>query len=436
MLAGFCVAHSARRAYGLGMAGGLLAALGALAGVARIMIWSARRLSLRAFPYVVRQGLANLYRPRNRTLLLTVVLGSGAVLILTVQLTQSALRREFTRRDEAGAGNTILMDAQTDQLGGLSKLMREKGMPIVQQAPVVAMRLASVNGVPVEKLAADKSRNKGGWAYRREYRSSYSAGLREGEKLVAGQWPVPWSTNDPVAPVSIEAGIARELGVGPGDRLGFDVQGVPVAARVASVREVEWRRVQPNFFVIFPPGAVDEATSFHILVTRTESPGQSADFQRAVLRQFPNISIIDLRTIIQTIDSMVAKAEAVIRFMAAFTLLTGLVVLAGAMANSRRQRIGESVLLRTLGATKRQLLQILAVEYAALGALAGAAATGLATTAAWSLCHYMLKIDFAPSLAILPFVWLILAGLAMATGLIGAGRILDHPPLEVLRSEG
>jgi len=301
---------------------------------------------------------------------------------------------------------------------------------------VVAMRLASVNGTAVEKLAADKSRHRGGWAYRREYRSSYEARLRGGEKILAGQWPAPWKTNDPVAPVSIEAGIARELGVGLGDSLGFDVQGIPVAARVASVREVEWRRVQPNFFVIFPPGAVDDATSFHVVVTKTETPGQSAEFQQAALRLFPNISIIDLRMIMQTIDSIAAKAESVTRFMAGFTFLTGLIVLAGAMANSRRQRIGENALLRTLGASKRQLLQILAVEYAALGTLAGAAATGLSMAAAWALCRFVLKIDFAPSLAILPFVWLILAALAVATGLLGAGRVLDQPPLEVLRSEG
>jgi putative ABC transport system permease protein len=260
--------------------------------------------------------------------------------------------------------------------------------------------------------------------------------LREGERVVAGRWPLVWHTNDAVVPVSLEKGIARDLNVGLGDKLVFDVQGVPVATEVASLREVEWKRVQPNFFVIFPPGPIDDAPAFNVFVTRTESAAQSADLQKAVALRFPNVSIIDLGSILKSVDAIIGKAEDVVRFMSAFTLLTGLVVLAGALATSRRQRIQESMLLRTLGATKRQLMQILAVEYAVLGILAGLAGTVLSLGTAWGICHYMLKIPFLPSLGLLPVVWLGIAGLTLATGLIGTGKILDHPPLEVLRAEG
>ena len=435
-LAAFCIMHTQRRVIGLGMAFGLLAVLGLLTVIARLLVWLARHLKLRLAPFVIRQGVANLHRPGNRTLLLPVVLGTGAVLLLTVQLVQSSLLAEFGARGNSSRGNTVLMDVQVDQLGGLNKLLGQMKLPVIEDAPIITMRLVSVKGKPVAKLATDKTRRGGRWALRREYRSSYEAKLREGEKLIEGRWPPAWNTNDAVVPVSLEQGIARDLGVGLGDELGFDIQGIPVSTKVTSLRQVEWRRVQPNFFVIFPPGAIDDAPSFHVLVTRVGSPEQSADFQRAVVRQFPNISIIDLSTIMQAVDSITSKAESVVRFMSLFTLLTGAIVLAGALATSRTQRIRESVLLRTLGASKRQLLQILAVEYAALGILAGLTGTVLSVGTGWALCHYALKLPFAPNWAPLPLVWLGIAFLAVVTGLLGTGRILDHPPLEVLRAEG
>ncbi len=435
-LALFCVRHTPRRVGGIGMAAGFLAVLGSLTLIARAMVWLARRLNLARLPFVVRQGMANLHRPRNRTLLLTVILGTGAVLLLTVHLVQSALLHEFGANGTSSRGNTVLLDVQPDQVAGVEKLLQTNGLPVIDRAPIITMRLVSIKGVPIEKIGADKPHRGRRWALRREYRSSVAAGLRAGETLVAGHWPVAWRTNDALIPVSLEEGIARELEVHLGDSVVFDVQGVPVATKVAAIRQVEWKRVQANFFVIFPPGPLDDAPAFNVVVTRSESAAQSADLQKAVVRQFPNVSIIDMSAMMKTVESIISKAEAVVRFMSAFTLLTGLIVMAGALATSRTQRVRESVLLRTLGASKRQLLQILAVEYAALGVLAGLTGTILSVGTAWALCHYLLKIPFTPGLALLPVVWLLIAALSVITGLLGAGKTLDHPPLEVLRGEG
>jgi putative ABC transport system permease protein len=150
------------------------------------------------------------------------------------------------------------------------------------------------------------------------------------------------STN--AVPVSLEQDIARDLAVGLGDELVFDVQGVPVVTRVASLREVEWRRIQPNFFVVFPRGVLEGAPAMHVLVTRVGSSQDSARMQRAVVAAFPNVSVIDLTLVLQTVDAIVGKISFVIRFMAMFTVLTGLLVLVSALAAGRFQRIQESVL--------------------------------------------------------------------------------------------
>jgi putative ABC transport system permease protein len=156
--------------------------------------------------------------------------------------------------------------------------------------------------------------------------------------------------------------IAKDLQVGLGDELVFDVQGVPVVTRVASLREVEWRRIQPNFFVVFPRGVLESAPAMHVLVTQVDSSQDSARMQRAVVKEFPNVWVIDLTLVLQIVDSILGKISFVIRFMAMFTVLTGLLVLVSALAAGRYQRIQESVLLRTIGAWRSQILKILLAE--------------------------------------------------------------------------
>ena len=196
-------------------------------------------------------------------------------------------------------------------------------------------------------------------------------------------------------PISLEDGIARELGVQLGDTIEWDVQGVPILTRVASLREVDWRRVQPNFFVLFPLGVLEDAPAFHVLVTRVASPQESARLQRAVVGSFPNISAIDITIVLKTLDQVLGRISFAVR-LAPFTVGTGLVVLVATVLSGRYQTRARSVLLRILGASKKQVLRILLVEYAALGMLA--ALTGvimsLAGTAALSL--WVFHLPFAP----------------------------------------
>jgi putative ABC transport system permease protein len=315
------------------------------------------------------------------------------------------------------------------------QLVRSLGLPVLDEAPIITMRLASVKGRTVESILADKQNHISHWSLRHEYRSTYETRLRDGEKLIAGQW-FPQATNQgTTVPVSVEQGVAKELQVGLGDELVFDVQGVPVATRVASLREVNWRRVQPNFFIVFPRGVLEDAPAMNVVVTRAPSPEASARLQREVVKQFPNVSAIDLRLILQTLDSILGKISFVIRFMALFTVATGLLVLVGALLTGRYQRIQESVLLRTLGASRGQVLRILFAEYFSLGVLAALTGILLAVAAAWALSRFVFEIHFALQAAPLLVALLSVPALTVVTGLLMSRGALNQPPLAVLRSE-
>jgi putative ABC transport system permease protein len=238
-----------------------------------------------------------------------------------------------------------------------------------------------------------------------------------------------------VVPISVEEGLLRDLQIGLGDEIEWDVQGVPVRTKVTSVRAVEWRRLESNFFVVFPEGAIEAAPKTFVAALRTATPADSANAQRALVGAFPNISAIDLALILQALDSIFSKVAFVIQFMALFTVVTGIIVLVGAVLNGRYQRVRETVLLRTLGATRRQLGQIQLVEYAILGALAAIVGGGLAIAGNELLARFVFKIEpSSPPLLIVGAV-VIAAAVTVVTGLLTSRGVADHPPLEILRQE-
>ena len=253
--------------------------------------------------------------------------------------------------------------------------------------PIVPMRIQSLKGRPVAELLAieDETQRPERWALRREYRSSYRDAPAASERLLEGAW---WRAGEwkgradgSVVPIAVDEGLARELKVALGDEIVWDVQGVPVPSRVAVLRDVEWARFEPNFFVVFPEGPLDAAPQSYVLLSRVEEPEARARLQRSVVEAHPNVSTLDLAQVQRAIESVLDKVVLAIRFMALFSLAAGAVVLAGAVAASRFQRVREGALLRTLGARRSQLLRILLAEYAVLGALAAGAAILLSTAA-------------------------------------------------------
>lgn len=430
---------------GLGFAGGLAAAGGALALVAKgVMVAMKRGAGLgvmRALPFAVRQGLANLHRPGNRTARLVVALGLGAFLLLTLAFSRGALLGQIRFAGSEGRPNLLFFDVQDDQVEGLKKTLADAGAPALAEAPIVTMRLAKLKGRDVAEVMRDRAAGVPGWTLRREYRSSYRSAPADTEKVVTGEWVGSWtqSAGEPGAeavPVSVEKGLAEDLRLSLGDELEWDVQGVPVRTRVASFREVEWRRMSPNFFVLFPTGVLEAAPKFHVLAARAEDKELNARVQRAVASEFGNVSVLDLGLVIESLDTVFAKAELAVRFIALFTLATGVVVLAGALAAGRDQRVREAVLLRTLGASAGQVRVALVTELAALGLMAGAAGAVLALGGGAAVAVFVF--DSAPVLPWAPLVWTAagVVGLTVVTGWLTQRGVASRPPLEVLRAEG
>jgi putative ABC transport system permease protein len=250
---------------------------------------------------------------------------------------------------------------------------------------------------------------------------------------VAGEWFK--GAGESSTRISVEQDLAAELAVGVGDEIVWDVQGIPVVSRVASLREVEWARFEPNFFVVFAPGALETAPQSFVTLTRIADPAARGRFQRRLAERFGNISTLDLSLLQEALERLVDRVVLAIRFMALFTLGVGVLVLVGALATSRYQRVREGALLRTLGASRAQVYRVVMAEYLSLGLLASAVAVVLAAAAAGAVTRFVFEGTF--SLPMLPIAVLTLSVVALTVivGLANSRDVVRRTPLEVLRQE-
>jgi len=305
----------------------------------------------------------------------------------------------------------------------------------VQQVPIVTMRIEEVNGQNAEAVKRDTSSRISERTFEWEFRVTYRDSLTDSEKLKEGKLGRHVnSPNDPIY-VSLDEEYARRVRMQPGDTVVFNVQGTLVRTIVGSLRQVDWQRVQTNFRIVFPTGVLEEAPQFHVLITRVPSPEASAKFQQAVVLRYPNISIIDLGLILSVLDDVLDKIGFVIRFMAGFSIITGLIVLIASVLISKYQRMQESVLLRTLGASRRQILIITALEYFFLGALASLTGILLAMAGSWALAEFSFDASFTPRWLPVVILFVIISALTVCIGLLNSRGVLNKPPLEVLRKE-
>jgi putative ABC transport system permease protein len=441
--------------FAAGTAGALLVLW--LAALALTVI--ARRWTPASLPYLWRQGLANLHRPANQTVTVVIALGFGAFLLTTLFTAQSNLLR--TLRFESGGmqENLVLFDIQPDQRQLVDSALRLGQITPGSYTPIVPMRMLIVKGDSittllrraaaagdsdtVEAVRGDAPRKSAGappWTLRREYRSTYRGEKMAGELITAGKWFTATAqgsgkrADDPVA-ISMEDGLAAQIGLKVGDPVVWDVQGATVYSRITSLRKLNWARFEPNFFVVFAPGAIDQAPQSSVTMVRAPDATARGQVQRFLAEHAANVTSIDLGEIAKSLQALVDRIVLAIRFMALFSLATGAVVLIGAIATSRWQRVREGTLLRTLGATRAQVLLILCVEYAALGLGAAIVASGLAGAAGWAIAKWYFDARFA--LPIVPVLVLALGLVTLTTlvGLLNSLEVLKRPPLEVLRAE-
>lgn len=450
---------------GIGFTAGIAVTLFALWLSAWLVTKAARRAPTGALGYPTRQGIANLHRPGNQTRVVVLALGFGVFLLAVVYLMQSNLLRPL-RVDAKSQGNLLLFDVQQDQEAGVRQILAGGGTAVLQRAPIIPMRIHSINGIPATQLAPDRGgddedadsaggggedrrneRRDGppgsddapeGWAVRREYRSTYRDTLVDSETLLRGRMWRPGAGGQAgggPAEVSMDVSVAEDLKVDVGDQIVWDVQGVRIPTRITSIREVDWQRLEPNFFAVFPTEVLQGAPQTWVMLARAPDAPARATAQRDVVRRYSNVAVLDLTAIQAALDDVLGRVAAVIRFLAAFSVATGFIVLLGAVLTGRLQRIRESVLLRTLGATRRQIARVLLAEYLSLGLLASLAGILLAVAAGWALAKWLFEVDYA--VPVLPLLWLALGvtALSAAVGLLASREVFRHTPLEALREE-
>ncbi|HEX2205233.1 MAG TPA: FtsX-like permease family protein [Longimicrobium sp.] len=449
---------------GLGFTAGIAVTLAALWAAAWAVTRLVRRARTAGLPYPARQGIANLHRPGNQTRVVVLALGFGVFLLATLYLTQHNLLRPLRLNAAQTRANLLLFDVQEEQEGEMAALLGQSGTQVLQKAPIVPMRIHAINGKtaaqlvgpgtpddsvvveeegppdgPTGERARDGARSgPEAWAVRREYRSTFRDTLVGSETLQEGRMWRPGGGGAPaggIAEVSLDVAIVEDLGVALGDTITWDVQGVRIPTRVTSVREVDWQRLEPNFFAVFPSSVLGDAPQTWVMLARAPDEAARLAVQRDVVRRFSNVAVLDLTEVQAAIDEVLGRVAAVIRFLAAFSVATGFIVLLGAVLTSRLQRIRESVLLRTLGATRRQIGAILLAEYVSLGLLASLAGAGLAVGAGWALARWIFEVDFAVPLSPLLLLAAAVTALAAAVGFWASREVFRHTPLEALREE-
>jgi putative ABC transport system permease protein len=420
---------------GFGFAAGMAVALAALAGVAWALLRMVRRFFPKSGSFAFRHALSNLFRPNNQTQVLMVTIGLGGFIIATLNIIQHSLLGQIEFTGSQNESNTILFDIQPSQRDQVVDLIKEHKLPVNQVVPIITCRLRELRGRPVEALQQDTSVHIPDWALMREYRVTYRDSLHRSEELIKGDLHRYEPGQKDSVFVTISEGMQETLKLELGDSLLFDIQGVPVKVKLSGIRKVDWPKDPPNFIFVFPNGVLNQAPQIWVAATRVDSIAVANRFQQRLVMGFPNVSLLDLRLILSTVEELFDKVGLVVRFLAMFSIITGLIVLAGAVVNSKFVRIRENVLLRTIGARTRQITQITLIEYAYLGLFSAITGMILSLAGGWALCTWFFEVQMGVSWTGLAAVGLGVTLLTIFIGWYNSREVIGTPPLQVLRRE-
>ncbi|UAN00044.1 ABC transporter permease [Polaribacter litorisediminis] len=413
---------------------GILITFSIMAAVSSLFMRAIKKYFPANWGFIKRQSLLNLYRPNNQTMVLILAIGLGTFLISTLYFTKDILLAKTAIENKKNDANIILMDVQSAQKEAVVNTILPKGLEVIDNIPIVTMRMHRIKDRLVNDIRKDSTSNMNRWILNHEFRTTYRDELLESEEILEGSWVQKANPNEPIL-ISIADNIARDADLKVGDEVVLNVQGVLMETKIGSIRKVNWGNMQLNFSIVFPLGILENAPQFNVLTTYVPNEARSADLQRDLVKKFPNISILDLRQIFTIVEDILDKISWIINFMAFFSILTGIIVLIGSVRNSKYQRIKESVLLRTLGAKSKQILQITALEYVYLGVLGSLVGILLSLVSSQLLATLLFKEPFLPSAV--PFL-VFLPGITILVLFIGLSNIrsvLKSPPLEVLRKE-
>jgi len=408
-----------------------------LHGVGALVVRAVRPLA--AAPYFpLRHAVVSLRRPGNQTRVILLAVGLGTFFVLGVRALQANLLSQFSMQLQQGGADMFLIDIQHDQVDGVRGFFKTAGLAEPRLIPVLRARVTGVRGAEVNLESYADVRGRGGLG--REYVITYRNHLEPNETLLEGKF---WS-GQPALPadakeleVSVEKNIRDRSRVRVGDLMRFDVLGRIIEARVTSIREVEWGDARNGgFMFVFRPGPLERAPHTYIgTLHAPEDPATRARFQRDLIAKYPNVSAIDVREVLASIKGVVDNVTFAISIVGTVALASGALILIGAVAMTKFQRVYEAAILRTLGASTRLLATMLALEYSALGLIAGLIGAAGSLALSWAVCRYVFEIDWEPAPVLLTIGAIATTALVGIIGVAASADVLRKKPLATLRAE-
>ena len=406
--------------------GGIMATLLTLAATAYLLIRLLNRLRSRV-GIAWRFGLANISRRPASSVIQIVAFGLGIMVLLLLSTVRSDLLDGWQRSLPHDAPNYFIVNVQSDQVEDINNYFTSIGVNSTRLYPMVRARLIEINGSKVDSSSYQDERAKR--FVTREFNLSWAADMQPDNEVVDGRWWQPADHGRPL--LSLEAGLAETLKLKVNDVASFDVNGSKIDLTISNLRSVDWDTFNVNFFSVLPPGVLDDmpanwVTSVYLDPEQRQQLG-------TLVRQFSNITLIDIETIMQRVRGIIARVSLAVEFIFLFTLLAGLAVLYAAIQSNQDERRFESAVLRTLGASRKTLLLGLFAEFSLLGALSGILAGLSASALAWMLASYVFNFDYSFDISVA--VTGLFSGIAIVVfaGLLGTRRVLTTPPIATLR---
>ncbi len=408
-----------------------LAATGAVLYLsAALLIWALRKARVLRF-FAFRQAVNSLYRPGNQTRIIILAVGLGAFVVLTVQIMQANLVREFDFTRNSRLPSMIFVDIQKSQIADVARIIEQKTGETPEQVPTVRARIAAVNGEGIDYNQTEIRQQQG--QIGREFALTYRGKLEENESLLSGTWWTDDATGEPQ--VSVEDRMARTLGLTPGDSITFDISGRQITARVLNIRKIDVRNARTAFVFVFRPGPLDSAPQSYAATVVNHVPANDRQrLQREIVDGFPNIQIVDVADVLAVVNRLINNFVIAISFVGSFVLLSGILILIGSVALTKSQRVYENAILKTLGADRRTLAAILITEYGLLGLIAGLIATAFSVALAYTVSRYLMNIDWELDLSVVAMGVGFTTLLVTAVGAIASFDVLFRKPLATLRS--
>ena len=387
----------------------------------------------KSFP--LRHAVLHLSRPGNQTRVILLAVGLGAFFIVGVRSLQATLLEEFSIQTSAGSPDMFLVDIQRGQAEPMRAFLDDpsRGTAGARLIPVLRARVSGVQGRETTLDSPEEVRRRAA-SIGREFTITYRDHLEPNERVVAGRF---WNGASTEPEVSIERGIEERVRIHVGDTMRFDVLGRQVTARVTSVRNVEWRESRNGgFMFVFRPGAFDQAPQTFIApIKGPADPTARARLQHDLVEQFPNVTVIDVREVLTRIQDIMSKVALAITVVGGLVLFSGVLILIGAVAMTKFQRVYEAAVFKTLGANTRMIGRMLLFEYGVLGSLAGLVGSLAAIALTWGVSRYALEVPWRifPRENILGVILTTI--LVAAIGVLSSLDVLRHKPLSTLRAE-